>query len=171
MLLLLFNPWYIDRLDQDLRSIPAKMVIPYERRDLSIQTTDSFRLRWFKLHRRFAHPFSGAIIPVKVRYRDIADYYLCKGRHRFLSVYLSQLQLDILKSYSEGRSLVVMVDTFFESLYGKVKQKDDLLALLNAETTKIQDSVSVLKHNLATFKNKVLYDLMASAISGSRFHR
>jgi len=152
--------WYIDRLDQDLRLVPAKMVIPYERRDLSIHSTDSFRLRWFKLHRRFAHPFSGAIIPVKVRYRDIADYYLCKGRHRFLSVYLSQLQLDILKSYSEGRSLVMMVDTFFESLYGKVKQKEDLLTLLKAETFKIQDSVSVSKHNLATFKNKVFYDLM-----------
>ncbi len=152
--------WYLDRLDKDIGDIPPRMFISYERQDLAVKPNDPFLLRWFKLRRRMEHPFSGNVVPVKVRYREIADYYLRRGRHTFLSVFLAKLQTDILGQLSEGRALVMAVDTTLEGLFGKASRKDDLLNALEPAQVTLQDSVYAIMANVPLLQEQVYSGLM-----------
>jgi amino acid transporter len=119
--------WYIDRLEQDLLKFPLKIVIPYEKSDLTLKKNDPFRLKWFILRKRLAHPFAKKTIPGKIRYHEIADYFLRNTRLHFLSAYLSKLQTDLLARLSDVRAFIISVDNLLENLFEKAGEKAELI--------------------------------------------
>ncbi len=147
--------WYINRLDQDLREFPLKIVIPYEKKDLIPKMSDPFRLKWFILRKRLTHPFAKIIIPGKIRYYEIAAYFLKNTRLHFLSSYLAKFQTDLLMRFSEIRALIISVDNLLENLLEKAGRKNELTeAIVTAQKTNeiriytLISSIAILQEEL-----------------------
>jgi len=81
----------------------------------------------FILRKRIAHPFSKGKIPGKIRYHEIAKYYLRNNRHYFLSAFLKKFKADLYIQVSEIRALIISIDTILETLLRKASKKDELV--------------------------------------------
>jgi len=147
--------WYIDRLNEDLLQFPLKIEIPYTKEDLTLKNSDPFRLKWFMLRKRMAHPFSKETIPGKIHYYEIADYYLRNSRHYFLAAYLSKFQTDLLIQFSEVRGLIISVDNLLEILFEKAGRKDELLDSVVAAQATNQDRIYMLMANITLLKEQL----------------
>jgi amino acid transporter len=117
--------WYIERLEKDLSRFPVKIIIPYEREDLALKKNDPVRLKWFILRKRAAHPFTRKSIPGKIRYYEIASYYLRDNRHYFLSILLDKFQTELLEKMAELKGLITSVDTTLEKFFEKAASNKD----------------------------------------------
>ncbi|OFY68273.1 MAG: hypothetical protein A2V64_07345, partial [Bacteroidetes bacterium RBG_13_43_22] len=119
--------WYVERLDKDLSRFPLKIIIPYEREDLILKKNDPLRLKWFILRKRVTHPFSRRSIPGKIRYYEIAYYYLRNNRHYFLSVFLDKFQNDLLEQIAGTRGIITSIDSTLDKLLENTTGKDEIM--------------------------------------------
>jgi len=152
--------WYIHRLDQDLLQFPYKMVIHYEKEDLTLKKKTPFKLRWFILRKRLTHPFSRKTIPGKIHYYEIAAYYLRNTRHYFLSAYLNKFQTDLLVQFSEVRALIISVDSLLENLFEKAVNKDELINALTMAGETNNKRMDKLMAGITFLNEQLLYRLM-----------
>ena len=118
--------WYIERLDKDLSRFPLKIIIPFEREDLILKKNDPLRLKWFILRKRITHPFSRKSIPGKIRYYEIAAYYLRDNRHYFLSAFLDKFQTELLEQMAETRGIIISVDNALEKFFNNATTRDEI---------------------------------------------
>ena len=152
--------WYIDRLDEDLMKYPLKLKILYEKEDLVLKKNDAVRLKWFKVRRRLAHPFSRETIQGKIRYHEIAEYYLRNNRHFFLSAFLNKLQDDLFAHLSDSRTLISSVDNMLEMLLDKATKKGDLPVTVATGQKEIESKIHELKSGIRIRQEQASHRLL-----------
>ncbi|MBE0648818.1 MAG: amino acid permease [Bacteroidales bacterium] len=152
--------WYIDRLDEDLMKFPLRLKILYEKEDLVPKKNDAVRLKWFKLRRRLAHPFSRKTIQGKIRYHEIAEYYLRNNRHFFLSAFLDKLQDDLFADLSDSRTLITSVDTMLETLLDKPAKKGDFSTVVSAGQKEIEFKIRELESGISIRHEQACHRLL-----------
>jgi amino acid transporter len=152
--------WYVDQLDKDLLKFPLKLVIPYEKEDLTLKKNDPFRLKWFMLRKRLLHPFSRKTVPVKIHYYEIAAYYLRNNRHYFLSAFLKKFQNDLLVQFAEVRSLIISVDNLLENLFDKSVRKDILMDAVRTAQQTNEKRIHTLMSSITLLKEQIRNRLM-----------
>lgn len=142
--------WYTDQLDNDLRQLPSKLKIPYEKEDLEPQKKDPLRIKFLKLRKRIFHPFSKNIIYVRIRYREIASYYLKNNRHIYLSDLLNKFQENIFTQLNESRALIILVDNLLENALENVKKKSDFQKEIEDGQKEVEDKIDFLRKSIST---------------------
>ncbi len=152
--------WYIDQLSRDLMQYPLKMVIPYEKEDLILNKKSPFRIKWFILRKRLAHPFTKKTIPGKIHYHEIAAYYLQNNRYFFLSAYLTKFKTDLLVQFSKVRTLIISVDSLLENLFEKAARKVELLEAVNAAQTANEVRIHNLMAGITLLQEQLRYRLL-----------
>ena len=152
--------WYIDRLNEDLLRFPLKMEIPYSLEDLALKKNDPFRIKWFIIRKRIAHPFSKNTIPGKIKYHEIADYYLRNTRHYFLSAFLNKFQADLYLQFSEVRGLIISVDNLLEKLFEMAAEKNELTEAVTDALGSSEERILTLMSNITLLKEQVRNRLM-----------
>ncbi len=152
--------WYIDRLEQDLLKLPVKLIIPYEKNDLILRKNDPLRLKLFILRKRLAHPFSKNIIPGKIRYNEIAAYYLRNNRHYYLSSFLNRFQSELYGQFTEVRALITSVDTMLETLFEKAVNKDELISSVKTAQKANKKKTGSLISGINQLEDQIRHSLM-----------
>ena len=147
--------WYLDRIDQDLLKFPLRIVIPYTRADLALKKNDPVRLKWFMLKKRITHPFSKNVIPGKINYHEIAEYYLRNNRHYYLAAFLHKFHTDLLIKFSEIRALIINVDSSLENLFDKAIKMDELTNAIAIAQEENEKRVESLINGINLMQNKV----------------
>ncbi len=90
--------WYLDLLANDVNKFPKRLTIEYDRSEFKINPKDTIGLRWYKLNKRWLHPFSKKSIPVTIQYREVAKYFLRDNRYYFLSILLADFNTTTKES-------------------------------------------------------------------------
>ncbi len=147
--------WYIGRLNEDLDKFPFKITIPYEREDLILRKKDPLRLKWFILKKRLVHPFSRKSIPGKIRYYEIASYYLRDNRHYFLSAFLNKFQTELLQQMAETRGIITSVDTTLEKFFDNTAGKDEIKDEIKKAQDDIDNRIESLRSGLNMLEEQV----------------
>ncbi len=154
--------WYIERLSKDLDRFPLKIIVPYGREDLILKKGDPFRLKWFMLRKRFMHPFSSKSIPGKIRYYEIASYYLRDNRHYFLDAFLNKFQAEILEQMAETKGIITSVDTileqFFDNAAGNEEIMNEVTKAHKGHENRINALISDINLSKDQVKNRLLLE-------------
>lgn len=151
--------WYRERLDKDISELDQTLTIPYEAEDIRIRKDDPFRLKFFTLRKRLFNPFPGKIINGKIRYSEIASYYLRDNRHYYLSAFLNKFRNAILAQFSEIRELIVSVDTDLDTLISKAKKKQELIDNIKASKRVNERKAKGLKSGIKNYEEKLKKNL------------
>ncbi|HEY9114076.1 MAG TPA: hypothetical protein VIN10_05210 [Bacteroidales bacterium] len=146
--------WYIRQLEQDLQKFPLKLRIPYLKEDLALKKSDPLRLKWFKLRRRLTHPFARKTINGRIRYLEIATYYLHNNRHYFLSAFLTRLQEELVALFAESKSLIIIIDELLEQTLDRVKMKKGFLENTKDKEAEIEQKIEKLKASITAIQNQ-----------------
>ena len=147
--------WYIKQLSKDLDRFPLKIIIPYEREDLILRKRDPFRLKWFILRKRLTHPFSRKSLPGKIRYYEIASYYLKDNRHYFLEAFLNKFQTEILEQMAETRGIITFVDTFLEQFLDNASDNDEIMDEVTEARRDHENRINALISDNNLYKEQV----------------
>ena len=147
--------WYINRLDEDLLKFPLKIEIPYLKEDLTLKKNDPLRLKLFILRKRLTHPFARKTIQGRIRYYEIAFYYLRNNRHYYLSAFLKKFQTDFLGQLSQVRGLIISVDSVLENLFEKAGRKQELIDAVNAAQKANENKIKALMSGINQLQYQV----------------
>ncbi|MEJ2110086.1 MAG: amino acid permease, partial [Acidobacteriota bacterium] len=82
---------FIDWFDKYYLKFPRWQKVLFSRQNFESHTSDPILPRLFKLWKQTQQRITGREVPHKVRYRNIARYYLCNTRQQFLTSYLQEL--------------------------------------------------------------------------------
>lgn len=115
--------WYLGRLDEDILKFPRRLNVNYEKADFKIQKEDNPNTRWFKTRKRIFHPFTKKTIPVNIRYKMVAGYYLKSTRYYFLEAFLNKFFYELEQIYAHLRPLIISIDEELEIFEKKIKDK------------------------------------------------
>jgi len=151
--------WYTERLDKDIGGLNQTITIPYEVDNLKIKKDDPLRLKFFTLRKRLLHPFSVEVVNGKIRYSEIAAYYLRDNRHYYLSAFLNRFRNEIMVQFSGVRELIISVDTELDTLFRKAIRKetllDDVKIAKRANEKKVKELKSTIKNYESSIKNSL----------------
>lgn len=153
--------WYIHRLDENLRDVPQRLHIEYEKADLAIKKNDPSRLKWFKLRRRIMHPFARHTIPGRIHYHEIAAYYLRDNRHSFLASFLEKFQNDLFTLFGENRALITSTDEMMEKLLRKAAKQDEFIQVVQTQQKAIEEKIAALITGIKEHLDEQRYRLLA----------
>ncbi|MBS4057295.1 MAG: hypothetical protein KGZ82_08270 [Bacteroidales bacterium] len=152
--------WYLDQLDHDLLRFPEKLEIPYLIQDLKIEIGDPFGLKWFKFRKRLAHPFAKRSIRGKIRYADIATYYLRDNRQVFLAAFLEKFKHDLFHQLAEVRTAINEADQLLDKMLAEQAGNAGAVPLPETELQKLQDIGLHLKTRLDLVRDQSRHRLM-----------
>ena len=136
--------WYIERLEKDLNRFPDNIVIPYEIEDLSLKKNDPLSVKWFIIRKRLTHPFSRKSIPGRIRYFEIATYYLRDNRHYFLAAFLSKFQIELLEQMAEIRGLITSADNMLDRIFENAVNKEKIMTEISESQIELEKRISDL---------------------------
>ncbi|MEZ5084473.1 MAG: hypothetical protein R2750_13670, partial [Bacteroidales bacterium] len=115
--------WYIEQLDRDIAKFPNYLTVHYDKADFQVKKTDSASLKWYKTRKRIIHPFAKTTIPVRIKYKRVAGYYLKSTRYYFIHELLNKFYSELESVHSQLRPLIISVDEGLEVLERKINEK------------------------------------------------
>ena len=115
--------WYIEQLDQDMIKFPYHLTVHYDKNDFQIKKTDPASLKWYKSRKRFFHLFAKSTIPVRIKYKRVAGYYLKSTRYYFIHELLDKFYTELEAVHSQLRPLIISVDEQLEVFERKINEK------------------------------------------------
>lgn len=144
--------WYLDRLSGDVNKFPKHLRVQYDRDEFDIASSDNFATRWFKIRKRFSHPFSKESIPVTVNYREIASHFLRDNRYQFLTILLSDFERTEQESLRQISEFISYCEINFQR-QATQSSKDFQEADVNDLSAKMVSRMEKLvAHNLSLYK-------------------
>ena len=102
--------WYFKRLSADVLRFPAGATVEIPAAQLPTRSSDTTGVRWFKLRNRIRGLFSKRPPTRRVRYQQIASYYLRDNRYAFLEAMLQEWQEQSLEFFGEFRTAVTRME-------------------------------------------------------------
>lgn len=102
--------WYFKRLSADVLRFPTVATVEIPAAHLPTRSTDSTGVRWFKLRNRLRGLFTKRPPTHRVRYQQIASYYLRDNRYAFLEAMLQEWQEQSLEFFGEFRTAVTRLE-------------------------------------------------------------
>ena len=102
--------WYLKRLSADVLRFPAAATVEIPAEQLHSRSSDTTGVRWFKLRNRLRGWFSKRPPTRRVRYQQIASYYLRDNRYAFLEAMLQEWQEQSLEFFGEFRTAVTRME-------------------------------------------------------------
>lgn len=149
--------WYVEKLGEDINKFPKKLTIQYDRSIFKIKPTDSFNIRWYKLSKRWAHPFSRTSVPVAVNYREVAGYFLRDNRFHFLSVLLTDFNLTTKDNLRLISDFISYCEINFQRLANnsELSQENDAVAFSKSMIERMEDLLSRNNKLLQLYEGRV----------------
>ena len=144
--------WYLERLSGDIKKFPKHLRVQYDRDEFDIASKDNFSTRWFKIRKRFAHPFSKKSIPVTINYREIASHFLRDNRYQFLTILLSDFERTEQESLRQVSEFISFCEINFQRQVTRSNKdahevdSDDLSAKI------LSRMENLVAHNLNLYK-------------------
>lgn len=144
--------WYLNKLDRQLSVFPHFLTVDIDKNYFNIQRSDKPIDRLYKSWKKIAHPFSKTTIPVKIRYKNVATYYLKSTRLYFVNELLDQFYNKLEAIFSQLRPLILRIEEQME-LHEKKAMLNELsannieefeLSILN-EISEIEKEISILE--------------------------
>ncbi len=129
--------WYIEKLEHDLLKFPQHLLILHEKEDFNLQKEDPFSLKLAKITKKALHPLAKKTIPVSVRFRDVARYYLRDNRFQFLLGLLKKFEKESIANISKLRPLFAEMDGLIGKIEKQIQDKGFQAKLLELETSKM----------------------------------
>ncbi len=102
--------WYFKRLSADVLRFPTVAAVEVPTTHLRTRSADSTGVRWFKLRNRIRRLFTQRPPLRRVRYQQIASYYLRDNRYAFLEALLGEWQEQSLEFFGEFRTVVTRLE-------------------------------------------------------------
>ena len=102
--------WYFKRLSADVLRFPTVATVEIPAAQLHTRSSDTTGVRWFKLRNRIRGLFSKRPPTRRVRYQQIASYYLRDNRYAFLEAMLQEWQEQSLEFFGEFRTAVTRME-------------------------------------------------------------
>ncbi len=102
--------WYFKRLSADVLRFPTVATVEIPVTQLHTRSSDTTGVRWFKLRNRFRRLFSKRPPVRRVRYQQIASYYLRDNRYAFLEAMLQEWQEQSMEFFGEFRTAVTRME-------------------------------------------------------------
>ncbi|MCF8368868.1 MAG: amino acid permease [Bacteroidales bacterium] len=115
--------WYIQKLENELSVFPQYLLIDHDREDFKIKKKDPFGLKLTKFKKRALHLNAKKTIPVYVKFRDVASYYLRDNRFQFMLGLLKKFEKDCLSTMSKLRPLITEMDGLISKVERQVQEK------------------------------------------------
>ncbi len=133
--------WYFKRLSADVLRFPTVATVEIPPAQLRTRSSDTTGVRWFKLRNRLRGWFSKRPPTRRVRYQQIASYYLRDNRYAFLEAMLQEWQEQSLEFFGEFRTAVTRME---QQIARWEKQLDRTPDELAEDFTSLQTSVQTM---------------------------
>ncbi len=136
--------WYHNRLIDEFKRFPKRLIINYQDSDFTIQPNDSLGLKNFKRWKNTKHWLVGKPITHKIRYKEVARYYQLHNRLQFLSQLLYRFEEEEMAFYHDLRkitnAIVIFLDETERKIWDDSKEWNDqaklnkVLAMIDKES-------------------------------------
>ena len=133
--------WYFKRLSADVLRFPIVATVEIPATQLHTRSYDTTGVRWFKLRNRIRGWFSKRPPTRRVRYQQIASYYLRDNRYAFLEAMLQEWQEQSLEFFGEFRTAVTRME---QQIARWEKQLDRTPDELAEDFTSLQTSMQTM---------------------------
>ncbi len=144
--------WYLERLSADVNKFPKQLRVRYDREEFKIESNDTFDIRWFKLLKRMAHPFSKKSIPVTVHYREVATHFLRDNRYQFLTVLLSDFERTERESMRQVSEFISFCEMNFQRQATQLHKDADENGANDLSVKMVERMEKLVTHNLNLYK-------------------
>ncbi len=134
--------WYFQRLSADVKRFPQQAKIALDPEDLKPQPQDTLSVRWFKARQRLRRLFTSKAPTQRVRYQQVAAYYLRDSRYAFLEAMLREWQEQSLQFFTEVRMSVDRLDQRLTHWEANLENTDE--AQLKADITELHETMQSL---------------------------
>ncbi len=146
--------WYLNKIDRQVLVFPNYLTVHIDKDYFKIQKSDKPIERFYKSWKKIAHPFSKTTIPVKIRYKNVAAYYLKSTRLYFLNELFEKFSSELEAIYSQLRPLILRIEEHMELLGKKAKIKELDLKSIEAFEHAILDEVYGIETELLTLEKQ-----------------
>ena len=135
--------WYFKRLTADVLRFPTEARITLLPEDLRPRSRDSLSVQWFKFRRRIRRWFSDRPPVRRVRYQQVASYYLRDNRYAFLEAMLHEWRAQSLQFFTEIRASVAQLDQQFSLWTNTLESVSD--EMLETEGEKLEQATEAME--------------------------
>ena len=154
--------WYLNELDSRISNLSNGFRIEHYKSSFKIARKDPLKLKWFKIRKKIRYPFSKKTIPVFVRFRDLAEYYLKDQQTLALHQTMSNFEIWSYKFIHALKTQINAIDEFIDQTGSKfVGDKLTKLEFERAKTNLLQEVVQI-ENEVKQQQNLILESLGAS---------
>jgi amino acid transporter len=154
--------WYLSELTKMVSSLSNSYRIEHHIGSFKIQKSDPVNVKRFKILKRIAYPFAKKTIPIYVKYRTLAEYYI-KSR-QILTLYssLSEFELSSYKFLNTLKEQINAIDDFIDKSGYQFLNKNLTNLQVEKSKTKLLKDLLEIETDINKEKNSFRQKILAS---------
>ncbi|NCB43577.1 MAG: amino acid permease [Clostridia bacterium] len=129
--------WYIAKIDKESLLFPQFLTVNIDKQDFKILKTDTTTMRFLKIRKKILHPFSKTTIPLNIRYKAIAAFYLKSKRYEFVDELLNKFYGELEVLFSQLRPFLLSIEEQLDLFEKKSLEKE----LVSSEIDEFENAI------------------------------
>jgi len=146
--------WYLTRLEKDVSKYPHFLILNVNKRYFKLQKFNTTFDRLHKSGKLLLHPFSKTTIPVKIKFRSVAGFYLKTSRHYFLHNMMKKFYGELELVYSKVRPMVLFIEEQLELLEKKANTKELTSVDIDAFEENFIENIAAVESEILILENQ-----------------
>ncbi len=154
--------WYLNEINEKVASISNSYRIEHHKLSFQLQKQDSIGMKWYKIRKKSMHLFAKKTIPVKARYRDLAEHYIKNRQTIVLHQTLSNFEIWSYKFIHSLKTQINAIDEYIDQSGLKYINEELTTLQIEQAKTKLLLEVQQIEHTIIQEQTKIMQSLLSS---------